>query len=86
MESQRVECIAECDKEGKITPMRIRFETREGEACTIKPIKVLNRNETKGFEVANTIHIFRCQSIVDGQTVPFTLQYETNSMLWCMLT
>lgn len=84
MKSIPVECIAECDKEGKITPMRVRFENQD-DICIIKPIQVLSREEKKGMGVANTIHTFRCQAPIDGRHIVFILQFETNAKLWHLL-
>ena len=87
-EKRQVDCIAKFDGKGDINPIRIRFEDSEGKHV-INIDKIIEKEIKKTFSTMNSsqgraFH-FKCESILEGMSVPYKLIFDNNSCKWFLI-
>ena len=84
MNDKKIDVACECwfTKDGKMTPLMIKFPNDQGELITVKEILVLSQ-DTK-FPGASPVTEFRCRINFNGLEKPVSLYFTHKSCTWKM--
>ena len=89
VEKRAIECIAKCDGKGNLEPMRIRFEDSEGKHV-INVDKIIEKEIKKTYSTMNRpegrAFYFKCESLLEGLSVPYKLIFDSSSCKWFLFT
>ena len=74
-----VDMIAWFEKNGQIHPIKFKFsESNINQVISVDRIQSIHSEKTPG----KAIHVFECQSTMDGILKQYQLKYEINTCTW----
>lgn len=80
--SKNIQMIAWFDSEGKINPVKFKYESEGEDTKVIYINKILNREFEK--LAGNPMWKFTCSSIVDGVENNYSIKYDLLSSRWIL--
>ena len=76
-----IDVIAHFTKEGNIHPIRFRYSDKESQETIVVSVSDFQTMKPNTYD-GNVIHMFRCESIINGRTKHYELKYEIKTCKW----